>query len=228
MDTAIAVILKVTQGRLFLEPTLSQRVPQRPPAPAELPDLDTENELLIWKERKVLVRYLALFAANYADVGTALETKDSSALRTLMHKLKGAAAAVGLVRLAACAGQIEAAIQKEQPYSHLQGPLQVSLRRALDASQKLAAELLQAPNITKGDSTPVNLDQLREPLRQLYLAWDSREPDALEAHLAVLSNLLAAHSLAPLHAALTAFDFQAGKRGTRALASTLTITFQEH
>lgn len=230
VDTAIAVILKVTQGRPFFEPVLPVPIPslqRQQPTTAEIPDLDIEKGLLIWKEREVLVRYLALFATHYTDAGTALASEDSHAVATLAHKLKGAAATVGLMRLAAGAGQIEEAIHAQRPHRQLLPSLQASLRRAFEASAKLAAELPQAPETTQIESLPVNLDKLKGPLRRLYAAWDGRDPDALEAHLAVLSTLMARHWLVPLYSALTDFDFQAGKEGTQALASTLKITFEE-
>ena len=226
VDTAIAVILKVTRHRLFLVPASYPPLLQLPPA-SELADLDIEKGLVIWKEREALVRYLALFATHYTDVLAALETTDISATHTLAHKLKGAAATVGLVRLAGYAGQIEDAIEKQQPYRHLLSPLQESLLRALDASAKLAEELPPAPTAIEVDSVSVNVERLQEPLRQLYAAWDSRDPEVLEAHLAELSGLLAAHWLAPLYGALTEFDFQSGKRMTQVLATRLKISFQE-
>ncbi len=220
-DHAIRLILSLT-GRPSAALPLEAREALAPAPVAQL--INRTFGLSISRSEATYRRYLRLFVQEYGPLLTRLEPAmmEDRALQGLAHKMRGAAANLGLELLAQAAGRVEEALLEDGPLAAALTELQQVLARTL--------EVLEAELDTAGAETdaPVPVDtvdlEVVRPLIERALAGLSRcNPDAVEPALRELEHALGRARVLPIDEALDAFEFAETAARLRALADALEI-----
>ncbi|MBS0506818.1 MAG: PAS domain S-box protein [Proteobacteria bacterium] len=218
MDGFAAKPLDTQQLEREIARVLGLHLAAQPPAAAAAPQaepaIDWPRGLALWGERGVLWRALQRFVQDHAELPAQLRAArgDSVALAALAHRLRGAAGNLALPALYRVLGEIEAAARAGDTRA---------LRHCLPALDSAWAAvhgaLADAGDGTEGSAAPAATAPA-PPDRPLALAALDQVDQALargelpDAALATLAQCLPAELLAPLQAAVDAFDFEAARR----------------
>jgi len=192
-----------------------------------LPGIDMVEGLKIWGSVEDFHRYLLRFIHQYQDAGHEIqrisEQGDTTAIKTLAHKMTGAAFSVALVSIAELCRQIEVCIEEPESVreaaEHLQAALD-ELQHSIDtwnsSSNKITPDGIETQSLQ--DSWPT----VTPLLNQLIHALDKDDLDVAEAILGQLESLLDSQYLNPVKTALSEFDVREAERLAKALITTLT------
>lgn len=225
VESAIALILKLTERRNAIEranPSGDNGAPANLPK-SNTPDLNVEQGLALWQDPTVYRQYLRKFAHDYADSVAEMAKLDRAAAAALAHKLKGAAGAVALSKLAELAGEADRVLNTGEDTEDIVNRLQSALDSALAAIADYAPPEEPADNPIENIDTVVLTDLLIRTLK----AFDTDNHLSVLPLLAELDKLLPAASLAPLHSAVENFDFRGGEAATQALAAQFNIVLED-
>ncbi|MES1940168.1 Hpt sensor hybrid histidine kinase [Salinisphaera sp. T5B8] len=199
---------------------------QAPTAEA-LPGLDIARGLATWRDTAVYRQYLLRFLREHGEAARELQqAADITEVRARAHRLKGVAANLALVEVADAAGRIESGAAKDQHVRtrHLRA-LARALRQARRSIERYAhTSANSAPQPAPADSS----ESLASLLQQAHSAFDTDDPDAVEPIIQRLRMHLSPERLAPLTAALEAFDFDGGRQRTAELAHELGISIDDN
>ena len=200
------------------------------PAPAASAGkvLDTEKGLYRWAgQREAYLRALRRFAHDRAQDGEDLKAAAAAGQHaecaTLAHRLRGAAANLGMDQLADALWRLEAALQAPDGRDALPQLLDTAALRLSDAMAAVWA-LADAPPArpaaaAAAATAPPDLEQVRS-LGQAMLDSLERggfDETALAALAAALRGSVAQASLSALQHALDDFDFAAARKALQAL-----------
>ncbi|WP_198015499.1 response regulator [Marichromatium purpuratum] len=228
VDQMIATI----RSHLGQTPTNGQGI--APPAPSHhdtessLPVLDSAEAMTRWRNATVYATNLRRFGDEYANTGSKLHRLDASGQRdtiaTLTHKLKGAAANLGLKALQQAATALEAAVQSgtaEQTRSAID-----QLTRTMTASLHAITEHVEhhPPASTTRARAAHSEGETDSLVQQLLEALDRDDPAMVRPLLDSLEPCIDPSLLAPIRERLEAFDFRAAETATRRLIETLNTT----
>ncbi|MCQ8130103.1 PAS domain S-box protein [Methylomonas rivi] len=198
-----------------------QDAQNRPTASAdaeELPDIAIDEALKQWGEAEIYGNYLRHFVENYASCGTRiaelLAGHDELAAATLSHKLKGAAATLGLKKAAHSAQMLEAALKRGVFNEELLESLQTALDQACQAVETWLNSSEKPPVPSADLLGAASPEQLIDLLKQLLEALDEDNPAVAKPVLSKLQHKIPEALFAELQAKLTVYDF----RGAEALA----------
>ncbi len=202
---------------------------QHPPCDdqgAELPGIDLNQGLKIWKDPNVYRRYLRRFADSYADSVQVMAAAEPDAARQFAHKLKGTAGNLGLPEVAAQAGALEKQFASGLPVSV--EPLREALERALDSIARYAPDVIAVVPADARPATSLNLPQVQiaSLLREALSAFERFDPAGAAPALEALAAYLPAVQLVPLRQAITEFDVTAGTAAVHDLAGRLAIQME--
>ncbi|MDC7713700.1 PAS domain S-box protein [Vogesella sp. LYT5W] len=193
MPQLYAEIARVLQGC-----ATAQSLPAAAPAAPALADIDWHGASLRWGSREQLLPHLQRFVTEYADLADSLQQAPASALSALAHRARGAAANLGLLRLAAVLAEIE--------HDDNLTPARLSALHLALADACAAVAGKQAATVPAGATTPVPERELRPLLQTLAEACRHGEFD--EASLNALAQHLPGALFVPLQQALDSFDFE--------------------
>jgi PAS domain S-box-containing protein len=221
IEQAVAVILRLVRGSPQAAAPSPSTAPPVMPDPEDRPELALGRALALWKDAAVYRRYLRKFAAEYSDIDAHITTEPAQA-RPWAHKLKGAAANLGLVEVAAQAGQLEHLAATSAPLASATRALQAALARARVAIAEYAPEPL--PQHRDHQLPACDITAVAPQLRAAHAALTAFDPISAEPLVDQLAGPLTAESLAPLRAAIDHLDATAGEAAARVLAEQLGIS----
>ncbi|MFC3533765.1 PAS domain S-box protein [Vogesella facilis] len=182
-------------ARVLRQPDTAESGAQPEPATA-LADIDWPGASQRWGSRQALLPRLQRFAAEQARLADALRQAAPEACSALAHRVKGAAANLGLQRLAALLGDIE-------QQAHCPPASADAISAAVAA---IAAELPAPPSAAADTVRTAELAALQPLLQALANACRHGEFD--DASLAALQQQLPGSLFAPLQQAVEMFDFE--------------------
>jgi hypothetical protein len=225
VPAALAMILKVTGKG---EPGA---VPQRAVvvAVADLPGLAIGQALSIWGDEAKFQNYLGRFAALYEPELNQLHRMPGPQLKTVAHKLTGAAGNLGLQDISNAAAELE----RIEPGSE---GVQQALARLIQAFEvglsSIRAYLDSAPAVEAPPVTALDMNAVTPLVKQAHAALDSRSPDIIEPLLLQLKALLTQEDsskwLNNVLDAIEGFDFRAARLALRQLAGELKIELESN
>ncbi|MDS4068568.1 MAG: response regulator, partial [Candidatus Competibacter sp.] len=140
IDAVVTLIRRVV-GRAGKTDEAAVETRSKPPSAPEtggFPGLVLERGLSIWNDADVYRRYLRRFAAEYCDSPQALAGLEPAAGVRLAHKIKGAAATLGLEGVAEKAGEIERGLLEGRDIAADLDGLRAALSAARDAIDRYA------------------------------------------------------------------------------------------
>ena len=226
VEAAIALIVKLT-GHVVVPVEATDAV-ALPPLPEsqdkELPGIALARGLAIWRDVATYKRFLRLFAGKYADVLAQLAALDAEQAAALLHKLKGAAANMALLDVAAKAGALEATIRAGQGQADGLTTLQAAMDTVLASIGRFAPDEVLS---VASDARPEDAGAIRTLLARLLDAWRSDSAKDVRLTLAELVSLVPSTRLSQVQAALDNYDFRAGEAATRELQVQLNALTQE-
>jgi HPt (histidine-containing phosphotransfer) domain-containing protein len=207
------------------------------PDDAEWPGVDLDRVLAIWPDPAVYRRYLRRFADSYAEVAATIATAEPDAVRQLAHKLKGTAGTLGLVEVAARAGELERSLKPEaakEPgeIERQAGALADALETVLAFIGGFAPETSAPPSTGDPEGPPTVLSaqthaRVAVLLSRALAAFEQFDPVAAATILKELSVHLPPPQLEPACRAAEELDSSAGAAALTALAVVLGIELQK-
>ena len=192
--------------------------------------LDIEQGLLRWSgQQEAYQRALRRYARDHQgaaqELKAAMAAGQHAACATLAHRLRGAAANLGMERLADALWHLERALQAPDARAELPALLELAIQRLSEAlaavwAQDAAGQHAEAatPSAAKG-LLPLDLERVRalgEAMRQ-SLEHGSFEQQEMAALAEALRGRIAAERLQALQRALDDFDFNASSGALQAL-----------
>jgi CheY-like chemotaxis protein len=220
IENAIALILQQS-GRAG--PAAPSSMTNDPSAAFEqtIPALAVERGLAIWKEVPVYQQYLRKFARDYANCVREMAHLEPVDAAKLAHKLKGASGNLALMLLAELASQTDRVLRAgEDPADSLK-QLQAGLDTALNAIAHYAPSDAADEQAGSVDSAQIALS-----LASMLAALDTNRMTAVRPALAALAAVLPVSQMAPINAAVDAFDFRGGEAAIESIAANLGIALE--
>ncbi|MBS0355991.1 MAG: response regulator [Proteobacteria bacterium] len=195
--------------------------PAAPPAATDEPSatqglavIAVERGALMWGSTEKHHRFLQKFVDQFGDFATRLDAAASDTDRAaLVHKLRGAAANIGLEWLADTARTLELQLKQGQDC----GATLEAFREALSATlaRIAATRASDEAEPSPPQSTPAVLQPLFEQIR---VALQKDTPDDVEPLLAQLKSQVPEEPLKALTDAVSRYDFRGAERALSALA----------
>ncbi|MBS0347614.1 MAG: response regulator [Proteobacteria bacterium] len=178
-----------------------------------LPVISFERGASLWGSREKHQRFLQKFVDQFGDAMTRLEAADIAGRTALVHKLRGAAANIGLEMLADAARTLELQLKQGEDCGTAFEAFRDAL--ALTLAQITAAAPASAGSTSKPLVPTADLGPLLEQIRQ---ALQGDNPDAVEPFLTQLKSHVAEDQLKALTDALSRYDFRGAEKALGALA----------
>ena len=224
--SAVKLILRLLQapaGSQFNDsPAAADAKPTAAPAL-----LNTDQGLRLFDDAAAYHRYLRLFAKDYQAALSLLRLPNTApgTIAELAHKLRGAAANLGLERLANAGEEVENRIRRNQPVADAIAKLADVLAQSL---QQIDAYLPDSasPNAQPAPDPSAENAELEPLIRQALAGLEAFDPAAVEPPLAELRRFLSATQLEPAASALDRFSFDEAETALRHLAATLAIPLE--
>jgi PAS domain S-box-containing protein len=195
---------------------------QSPPATADqaqpcLPET-RQNRQNVWEDAALYQTYLARFVEHYRLAGVELLAMEAAAAKTRVHKLKGAAGALGLHGVAKCCIAVETAIANPGIWRQEAQALQAAIDAVAAGAETLPAE---KPDFTIKKNIDYTLEltqaEILSLMAQLTSALSYNNPGVAEPLIQALEQCLGHERLAAIKAAMLAFDFRAAEQATQIL-----------
>lgn len=185
--------------------------------------IDIERGRRIWRKNAAYDKALQLFRHSHADDGQlfqrALDDKNGEQARAIIHRLRGTAGSLSLLRVTELAGSIERILYDGGDIQPLVEPLRDALERTLVAIQAhLDAKVEPVePPIQPAAAISEQPWNTRERLEQFLKALDSDDLNLIETLLPGLIECITKEQMQQLQSCVDAFDF----RGAEALLNEL-------
>ncbi len=215
VDKLIAAILRACNQASEAAP-----LEATPAKAASVAVLNTARGLRIWSDACALARALLKFSDLHADTVAGMRSSPPEGGAALAHKLKGAAAQLGLGAVAEAAQEAESRLTAGSDASGVLARLQDAMRDAQAAIQEYAAVALPAHSLTAAQTTQSNVER---EMHQFVNALLSDDAGHIERTLDGLAPLLPAAHWRALHAAVARYDFRGAETTAREIATTLHI-----
>ena len=233
VDAAIALIIRVTghHPHPAVSTTTDDAAPSRQFTPgaaavaAEFPGLAIDQALAVWRQAPIYQKFLHKFIDDYRDAASTMQQATPEAAQALAHKLKGAAATLGLYDVSDNADVVEQLYRNVQPSDTIEQQ-RVLLARAIDVAAASIARYAPRPNTIDAinpNRDPGDVQRWRELLPRLHTAWQRDDIRDVRAIMAALADCMTAQRLAGLHKALENYDFRMGETVTADLMQELQI-----
>jgi len=220
----IAAILRSTHTALQLRMPRPDRLRAVPDLttgsvsdPASIPLLDVDKGLTYWRETGPYKRNLALFARRYENsvegVQTCLARHDIQQASADLHRMRGAAAALAMLRLAAACAEVEECLAQRSDAADALQRMASVLAKTLESLQHYmqAGAIDLHPSSPSPDINPVSA------LEELLAALDSDSPEAIERALTGLPAGLPEDVRQRILLCIEEFDYRAAEHDVRAL-----------
>ena len=215
VDNAVQLILKLTAHAATPQHS-AQPTPQPPDDNADLPGMAITKALTTWLDASPYQNFLRLFADNYQHIAQNLRQLPTPDAQALAHKVRGAAANLGLTDVAAAAQQVERRLDRGEPWDDALLTLQQRMDIALESIRQYT--LVTHPATPWAE--PLSAAAQRSGLEKLLKAWQSDNAQTVEQALRV-PGLLSHDANLQQQTALYSYDFRAGEAYTAALMQSL-------
>jgi len=219
VDAAVSVIGRAT-GRVPARAVATTAPPTRQTAPGaeSLPGLDLTRGLQVFQNVADYQQYLRIFARDYAHSADFVAQATAAELAPWLHKLKGAAANLGVQDVAAAAGALDSRLQADPTDATGRQRLVETLITALHSIAEYAAP---PQPVTKA---PADALQLRQLLDDTLAALDHDNPDEVDPLLDTLAKWLPDEPIDRLRTAVQRFDFRLAEAIVKDIAAALPAT----
>ncbi len=188
---------------------------------AQVPGLNLTRGLAVLRGNAskyvdLLSRFVASHLSDVQQMASLLEQGDLEATRRLAHALKGAAATLGVERLAELAGNLETWLRTHKGEGRVSEGFLSDMRAIYPELAALAAVLPKqsSPASELGD-TPVDSNHLVQVRREL-IDWleqgDARALSLFEQHAALLRSAMGTAAADELENQIKRFDFDAARQ----------------
>ncbi len=186
--------------------------------------IDYEKGLKTWLDTMAYGKALKSFAEKYCDdmdkiITIALDDKNQ--IRQIAHLIKGVSGNLAIIDVPMIAGEIESAVLSGQKEN-----LDILLLKLKDALVQVSAAIdkLQLPITTQASATkPFDKESICQLFRELYIALDKLNPDAVEPVISSLNAYLDEKELAKIVREIDNFDFEEATNQTNALVKKLEL-----
>ncbi len=203
-----------------LEPTTERGGNASPEPPAQI--LDVQRGLRVWGSADALCGSLRKFVAIHGDAVAGMRTATPEAASRLAHRLKGAAAQLGVDAVAGIAARAEHRLAGPGDASEILDQLELAMRAAIAAIESYAAGVRDAkPQRSEADVVPA--EDLAARVLRLLQTLDDGDVRAAEAVVEALASALPAEQLSSLRAALANYDVRAAESAVRTMARACNI-----
>ena len=183
-----------------------------------LPGIQINEGLTLWKDVAVYRRFLRKFALDYANVTSEITKLNSIDAEHIAHKLKGAAGNLALPKVMSAAQDLDQALKNGTESTALVGTLQVALDEALHSIDLFAPATQES-----ADDLVVDIEKAKPLLLLLLNAFNADDPAVIEPLLKQAESVLSAKQIAALKTNVENFDFRGGERTLKDLAKTLGV-----
>jgi signal transduction histidine kinase/DNA-binding response OmpR family regulator len=205
-DASVAEAADVTEGA--------------PQPAAQSNVLDVQAGLRIWRDEAVYSRYLHKFARDFSGVAGTLAALDAEAAKALLHRLRGAASNLGVVKLARCARELEECMVSGDDCAPLVNRLRAAMSETEAAIASHVGHVSRVTSATENAATERSYHGLCSLLRELLQALSLDDPAAVEPLLDELGGHVPELALTPVRVAVENFDFRQAERSVTLLLET--------
>ncbi|MFD2112194.1 PAS domain S-box protein [Thiorhodococcus fuscus] len=249
VDEAVALIQRLTDrsgspgdgapasvGGELAQPT--DRSPTDRSSAAHLPDLpglEYAQAMSRWTNQSVYRRYLQRFADTGLEDIADLASAETDSVRQIAHRIRGSAGNLGLVEVAARAGELEQ-LMKDAPGAASErniciDALSSAIEAAIVSIRHLAPETPEDA-AAKAEKTAFRLpesvrDEVAVLIREAVACFEGYDPVAAGERVEALRIHLPSSWLAPARLAAEAFDASAGVAALQRLAADLGIVLDD-
>ncbi|MBL8468462.1 CHASE domain-containing protein [Methyloversatilis discipulorum] len=185
----------------------------------ERPVLNAARGLQIWGDAPTYHTYLRKFAAAYSGCEVKLVTLPADDALRLAHKLKGAAASLGIDRLADAAGAFEELLRQNPGAERPIEGIRTALRAALAAVSDYAKDAVP----TDAGPGPAKDADVAMLFRRLLKVLDADNPDGAMPVLSELDGHVPIEALERLRERIGSFDFRAAEAELRRTAVSIGV-----
>ncbi|MCT9812754.1 PAS domain S-box protein [Acidovorax sp. Be4] len=185
--------------------------------------LDTASGLRIWPDAWALASALLKFSNIHADTVANMRSSPDDEGAALAHKLKGAAAQLGLGAVAEAAKAAELQLIARSDASEALARLQDAMRDAQAAIHEYAAAARPARSPAEAPPSSANREG---KLNHFVKALQSDDASHIEHALEDLESLLSTGHWHELREAVARYDFRGAEACTRKIAVTLNILLE--
>ncbi|WP_161493337.1 ATP-binding protein [Zoogloea sp. LCSB751] len=184
----------------------------------DLPVIAFERGISIWKSKEKHLSFLQKFASQFGNFATQLDAASPADRGALIHRIRGAAANVGLEWLADTARTAEEQLKRQEDCSAALDEFRYAL------SITLARIPVNAPPCPPAATSPPPAGPgLEELFGQLRVALQGDNPDDVEPFIAQLLSHVRAEQLKALIDAVSRYDFRGAETVLASLARELGI-----
>jgi CheY-like chemotaxis protein len=165
---------------------------------------------------RILESYLTDLKALPDQLDAALQSDDLAGAGRLLHTLKGLSATVGASQMSAIAKSMESTIKKVTPGTPL-AEMRTEFRKAVASTTVTMGKIAEHFGAVDHQAAPLQVpvadaQLLKAALTQLLALLQSSDMGALSVHEQVRQHSHDQEALAPLNAAIAAFDFALAAR----------------
>ncbi len=185
--------------------------------------LDTVRGLRIWPDARALASALLKFADIHADTVASMRSSPPGGGAALAHKLKGAAAQLGLDVVAEAAQEAEQQLIAKSDASGALARLQTAMRDAQAAIRDYAAAARPAQSLA---TAPPPSSNMEGEMNRFFKALHSDDASHIEHALEDLAPLLSMGHWRELREAVARYDFRGAEACARNIAATLNILLE--
>ncbi len=211
--------------------TYEPLVPYLPPGETktimpELPGVDIEKGLRLWRDSGQYLKALARFGRDHADIASKLsnhlENKAFDDARRVSHALKGVAGNLAINEVSKLVSEIDLKLNKNETHNLK------SLVAGLDSSLQIVVKAISAIPKKKSVSNIRNdsksdKQETERILNELILSFDQYNPNSVEPHLNKLTEQLQPGLLNSIVDLVEKYDFDGAKAETIKLAKNLNV-----
>lgn len=227
VDALISTILKLRSPSIEAVPQESgatqpaSSITRKVDITAEAPVMNVTRALRVWKNAATYSRFLRKFSESHSNTVSLMMDAEPDEACKLSHKLRGAAAQLGLEQVAALAADVEESLRSGQTEPQLLADLQLALNTVLKAIEDYATnDAIPSPvkAIATGDT-----NILAPKLARLMQALEMDDMKMVELNLSELADHLPEEHLNPLRSTVADYDLRGAEAILLKLAEHLNI-----
>lgn len=191
------------------------------------PLIDIERGVATWEDRSQFLKALEKFVERFASAGGALrvqaENRELEALQALLHKIRGVAGNLALLRLYAAAEALEARAKSLEDQARRESVGEFCT--VFDDTMAAISPLLEESAATAGEvlDTTIDPESCAQLFHELTQACRQRDPDACDAVFEQLEQQLPANLSERLQRKLDNFDFAGAMDEMQSMARELKL-----
>jgi CheY-like chemotaxis protein len=191
----------------------------------QLPGLDTESGIRLWRDTELYLGNLHSFTEKHGKDGElirqALVKDDLKTAGEISHSLKGVAGNLGVIDVAATASRLNEELKK------MRGDFYPGVNELINALEIAVSSIRgmhnQTSNVRKKILTGCDIDLMQKLLTELLLALDRVDLDRVESLLEQLEECCTESQLTVFAQQVADFEFRSAEETLKKLASMFSI-----